>query len=486
MIASLCRRGHHAFLLKKTGINEGRHFKRDEVHLEGTGSPSDDAVLQVRQIEFFSGKGDVAAYLTEQIAGETFRSVLGGSGLAMNRSVSGIVRDTEGFVNHASGVLVIHDPLSLLQRGKVGINKRQSERVLIETKTNLSPIAEDCLLKCTTERASGYSFRVSTPVPFAISTELPPTNNSVVTITRSNEQMIRLVRTSALSIDAIGNGKKVISASTRFPHNIFVVPYKSKLGLHHNVGDTPNQTIYEALVERDAFGSVPVLLSTSKHDNEGLIVITNGIAEAIHNIIRLNSVKDPKSPLYISEANLLKSGPLKVVDNFKGLEIYVHLFDPEVHVGFPGEVFDTSLCEALKSRVLVRTQSQSQGAVIMYATKDDADKHHRPLIGAYNWRSACKVIGGGAATHPKTATAIAGTTVNSPSFGDVYVRGLKDGDPEIEGKQVTAFFPQVEAIDGLFDRIPPDAIWNGKDKPEPEPESETSRPRRVRKRGRSD
>ena len=65
-----------------------------------------------------------------------------------------------------------------------------------------------------------------------------------------------------------------------------------------------------------------------------------------------------------------------------------------------------------------------------------------------------------------------------------------DGDPEIDDKMVTAFFPQAEETGGLFDRIPSDAIWNGKDKPEPEPEPEPehemSRSRRYSKRRKTD
>ena len=475
MTASLCRKGHHAFAIKKTDRDNGRHFKRNEVHLEGTGDPSDDTVLQVRQIQIHSSSGDVAAFITEQIAGETFRSVLGGSGLAMNRCVSGVVRDTEGFFTHASGVLVIHDPLTLLQSGAIGINKRQSESVLIETKHNFSSITEDYLLKCTTEQTRGYCNQVSTPVPYVISTELIPTDDSVVTITRTNYAMRSLVKGNdrVLTIGAIGDGRQVISACTKFGHNIFVVPFKKSLGLQHDVGDIPNKTIYEALVARDTSRNIPVLLSTSKHENEGTIVSANGTIEA-RSII--------KSRFYeITEASLLKSGPIKVLDNINGVEIYAHLYDPEVHIGSPGEVFDKSLCEALKSRDVCPTHMQSQGAVMMYATEDDADRHHRPLVGAHKWASVRTVIGGRRSNQPDTATAIAGTIVNSPCFGEVYVRGHVDGDPKIEDKKVTAFFPQAGETAGLFDRIS-DAIWNGKDKPA-EPELASSR--RANKRRRS-
>ena len=84
MIASLCDTKHHGYAIKKTDSNNGRHFKRDEVHLKGTGDLSDEAVLQVQQIQLHSGKGDVAAFVTEHISGELFRTVLHGAGLSMN------------------------------------------------------------------------------------------------------------------------------------------------------------------------------------------------------------------------------------------------------------------------------------------------------------------------------------------------------------------------------------------------------------------
>jgi len=464
MTASLCDRGHAPYLVKDTGGGEGAHFSPKEVHVVGTSEPTEDTILQVHRIECHQSDGDVMAFFLEQVQGEFFRDCFGGTGYAMNRCVSGLVRDPGGLAKHASGVLVILDPLSKLRDGSVGISNQQSTNNMIDIKRNLPKSTK--LLRCTTSRATtrGRQGRKNTPLPYIISTALPPTDDSVIHITMTTNEMESIVKGDHNHLTAanLGDGKLVLSQSQGLPSDIYVIPFRPTHNLKCSPGQTPKPDIKRLLEQRDTSLECPILLSTSENLNEGIITITKGSVLA-QNLVRGFAV------LQISQ-DKLQAGPMLVLDwKDTGIEIWAHRFDPEISPGKPGEIFNKLIYDALASREVING-GVSNGAISVFRSEHDAN-NHLPILTGPGWgsrNSARDAIG----ARVKTAEALAGKAFDS-IIGSVYTRKHEKEDGYVDENKLTLFYQRaIEHYPKLVDRLKkyPDTLCVGKSESQSEPE----------------
>ena len=474
MTASLWDKKHSPYLVKNIGDGDGEHFIRKEVHVVGTGEPTEDTILQVHQIECYRGDGDVVAFFLEQVQGEFFRKYLpggGGTGYAMNRCVSGVVRDPAGLAKHANGILVVLDPLPLLKDGSVGISNQQSPNNMIDIKQNLPKCIK--LLRCTTMRYSSYGGGVKSPRPFVISTALNPTSASTVHITRTHTEMCTLVggNVHGLSCQTIGDGKLVINQGQGLP-NIFAIPYRISLNLTHMPGDTPQLDIKLLIEQRNTSGDCPILITTSEDPNESVITITKNTlhAKTLVKGLLVNSISQDK----------LQAGPMLVLDwTEKGITIYAHAYDDEITIGKPGEIFNKSIYNALLAREATLGQG-SKGAISVFRNEQDA-KNHLPIITGPSWSSSRsgqasldRAIGVGGRNNPKVkaAEAIAGKAFPC-TIGNVYTRGHESEDGHVDKKALTLFLPQAtKHFPNLADRLKkyPDTLCVGKTESQSDPE----------------
>jgi len=466
MTASLWRKGHSPYLVKTTGSGTGEHFSQKEVHVVGTGEPTEDTILQVHQIECYRGDGDVVAFLLEQVQGEFFRNYLpggGGTGYAMNRCVYGTVRDPHGLAKHASGILVVQDPSPKLRDGSIGISNRQSPNNMIDIKRNLPEYVK--LLTCTTSRATTQSGRGRrTPIPYVISTALPPTDDSVVRITKTAGEMWSIVRVHDTPTEAsVGDGKLVLSQSRGLPSDIYVIPFRPTLNLKCSPGQTPKPEIKRLLEQRDTSLDCPILLNTNEDPNVDIITITKGTVLA-QKLVRGEAV------LQINQ-DKLRAGPMIVLNwEDKDIKIWAHLFDPEVSPGEPGDVFNKPIYDALVARE-VTSGPGSKGAISVFRNEPDAN-NHLPIITGPSW-TKCKIAIGANNSGVTSTDALAGKAFDC-MIGSVYTRKHEKEDGHVDGKKLTVFNPEqaFQHYPKLVNKLKkhPDTLCVDKSKSQCEPE----------------
>jgi len=465
MTASLWKKGHSPYLVKDTGSGTGKHFSQKEVHVVGTGEPTEDTMLQVRQIVCYEGDGDVVAFLLEQVQGEFFRKHLpggGGTGYAMNRCVSGVVRDPHGLAKHASGILVILDPLSKLRDGSVGISNQQSPNNMIDIKQNLPKCIK--LLRCTTTRATFYGGQgTTTPIPYVISTSLPPTDDSVVHIAKTAVEMKALVGGGGLTKTEIGEGKLVIPQGGGLP-DIYAIPFRPSLELTHKPGQTPKPDMKRLLEQRDTSKNCPILLNTNKDPNVGIIAIVEGI-ELVKELVRTGIIRTTLSQ------DKLRVSPMLVLNwDDKGIEIWAHLFDPEISSGKPGDVFNKLIYNALVARDVSRG-GKSKGAISVFRNEQDANSH-LPIITGPGWNKCRGAIGANNSGVTSTE-ALAGKAFDCSIIGSAYTREHEKEDGHLGDKELTLFYQQaMQHCPNLVDRLKdyPNTLCVGKSESQCEPE----------------
>jgi len=307
-----------------------------------------------------------------------------------------------------------------------------------------------------------------TPTPYVISTALPPTDDSVVHITKTSTEMTALVggRVNSLTKTEIGEGKLVISQGQGLP-DIYAIPFRPSLKLTHKPGQAPKPDIKRLLEQRDTSKNCPILLNTNEDPNVGIIAIIEG-TELVKELVRTKTIR-----LTLSQDKLRVSPMLVLNWEDRGIEIWAHLFDPEISSGKPGDVFNKLIYDALVARD-VTSGRKSKGAISVFRNEHDADSH-LPIITGPSWRSRNASLEGaiGANNSGVSSTEAQAGKAFDCVIGSVYTRGHEEKDGHVDDKQLTVFYQQaMQHCPSLVDRLKkyPNSLCVGKSESQCEPE----------------